>query len=103
DGCLPYTWNEATRALTAGSESGEFGRAAGVAGFFGESGSYGALPPEEHGTYAIDPRGRITFSYADGHVVTETIAFMLDANNNPDPDYGILLDDSAFFGPHSDV
>jgi hypothetical protein len=161
DGCIPYTWNESTGALTIGSvageykvgshglkvgdesfseaappeagtkfdaegsyingfglcpiscsfvtvelkmsSNGEFARAAGVAGFFGEGGSYGALPPEDHGTYSIDPRGRITFSYADGHIVTETIAVMLDNNDNPDPNYGLLLGESAYFGPHSDV
>jgi len=161
DGCLPYTWNEATGALTIGgtggeykvdshglkvgeesfseallpdagtkvdasgsyinqfgicpiscsfvtvdlqmSSNGEFARASGVSGFFGEGGSYGALPPEDHGTYAIEPRGRITFNYADGHVVTETVAFMLDDNNNPDPNYGILLGESVYFGPHSDI
>jgi hypothetical protein len=159
DGCVPYTWNEATGALTIGSETGEwkpethglklgsasfseaappeagtkvdaegsyineyglcplscsfvtvelklssageFARASGVSGFFGEGGSYGALPPEEHGTYSIDPRGRVTFTYADGHTTTETIAFLLDDNNNPDPNYGILLGDQVFFGPHS--
>jgi hypothetical protein len=161
DGCLPYTWNEETGALTVGSESGEykvgshlmkvgektfeeavvpdagtkfdasgsyinqygicplscsfvtielqmssggeFARASGVSGFFGEGGSYGALPPSSHGTYSIDPRGRITFYYADGHTVTETIGIMLDKSNNPDPNYGLLLGDSVFFGPHSDV
>jgi hypothetical protein len=85
------------------SSNGEFARASGISGFFGEGGAYGALPPEDHGTYAIDPRGRITFSYADGHVVTETIAVMLDGNDNPDPNYGLLLGESVYFGPHSDV
>jgi hypothetical protein len=161
DGCLPYTWDEATgalniagatgeykidsHALKVGEESfsetaipdagtkidasgsyinqfglcptsctfvtsdlqmssnGEFARASGVSGFFGEGGSYGALPPEDHGTYAIDPRGRITFTYADGHVVVNTISFLLDKNNNPDPNYGIILGESVYFGPHSDV
>jgi hypothetical protein len=161
DGCLPYTWNETTGALSIGgtggeykigshglkvneesfseaappepgskfdasgsyinefglcplscsfvtvdlqmSSNGEFARAAGVAGFFGEGGSYGALPPEDHGTYSIDQRGRITFSYADGRVDTETIAVMLDEADNPDPNYGILLGESAYFGPHSEV
>jgi hypothetical protein len=161
DGCIPYTGNEATGALTIGdvggeykvgshglkagdasfseaalpepgtkidasgsyinqfgicpisctfvtielqmSSNGEFARAAGVAGFFGEGGSYGALPPEDHGTYSINPRGRITFDYADGHATTETVAFLLDNSNNPDPNYGILLGDNVFFGPHSDV
>jgi hypothetical protein len=161
DGCIPYTWNEASGALTIGSQtgeykvgshalkvaeenfseaqvpeagtkfdasgsyinqyglcpltcsfvtvelemssSGEFARASGVAGFFGEGGSYGALPPESHGTYSIDPRGRITFNYADGHSVTETIGILLDDNNNPDPNFGLLLGESVFFGPHSNV
>jgi len=161
DGCIPYTWNESTGALTIGSATGEykvgshglkmsdesfseaqvpeagtkfdasgsyinqfgicpiscsfvtvdlqmssggeFARASGVSGFFGEGGSYGALPPEDHGTYSIDPRCRITFNYADGHAVTETIAVMLDNSDNPDPNYGILLGESVYFGPHSGV
>jgi hypothetical protein len=161
DGCIPYTWNESTGALTIGSKTGEykvgshalkvdeenfseaqvpeagtkfdasgsyinqfglcpisctfttadlqmssggeFARASGVSGFFGEGGSYGALPPEDHGTYAIDPRGRITFSYADGHTVVETIGVLLDNSDNPDPNYGLLLGESVYFGPHSDT
>jgi hypothetical protein len=161
DGCIPYTWNETTGALTIGdvggeykagshgakldeesfseasppeagtkidasgsyinqfgicpsacsfvtvdlqmSSNGEFARASGVSGFFGEGGSYGALPPEDHGTYSIEPRGRITFNYADGHVVVNTIAFLLDDSNNIDPNYGILLGESVYFGPHSGV
>ena len=85
------------------SSNGEFARASGVSGFFGEGGSYGALPPEDHGTYSIDPRGRITFSYADGHVVTETIAVMLNSGDSPDANYGLLLGESAYFGPDSEV
>jgi hypothetical protein len=85
------------------SSSGEFARASGVSGFFGEGGSYGALPPQSHGTYSIEPRGRITFNYADGHSVTETIGIMLDKSNNPNPNFGLLLGDSVFFGPASDV
>ncbi len=85
------------------SSNGEFARASGVAGFFGEGGSYGALPPEDHGTYSIDPRGRITFNYADGHVVVETIAVMLNEANTPDANYGLLLGESAYFGPDSGV
>jgi hypothetical protein len=85
------------------SSSGEFARASGVSGFFGEGGSYGALPPEDHGTYSIDQHGRIVFYYADAHTVTETIAVMLDNSNNPDPNYGLLLGESAYFGPHSEV
>jgi hypothetical protein len=85
------------------SSNGEFARASGVSGFFGEGGSYGALPPEDHGTYSIDPRGRISFNYADGHVVTETIAVMLNEADSPDANYGLLLGESAYFGPDSDV
>jgi hypothetical protein len=101
-GLCPSTCSFVTVDLQM-SSSGEFARASGVAGFFGEGGSYGALPPEDHGTYSIDPRGRIAFSYADGHVVIETIAFMLDAAENADPNYGILLGESVYFGPHSEV
>jgi hypothetical protein len=161
DGCVPYTWNEATGALNVGGETGEFkpeshvfelngtafseaipaeagskwdlsgsyingfgicplscsfttielqmssngefARAAGVSGFFGEGGSYTALPPEDHGTYNVGARGQITFNYADGHTSTETIAVMLDSSNNPDPNYGIMLGEDDFFGPHSDI
>jgi hypothetical protein len=161
DGCLPYTWNEATGALSIGgtageykigshflkvgevgfseavpaeagakfdasgsyineyglcplscsfvtidlkmSSNGEFARAAGVAGFFGEGGGYGALPAEDHGTYSIDPRGRISFNYADGHVVVETIGVMLNEANTPDPNYGLVLGESVYFGPNSEV
>jgi hypothetical protein len=101
-GLCPLSCSFTTIELSM-SSNGEFARAAGIAGFFGEGGSYTALPPENHGTYSIGPRGRITFTYADGHVVTETIAAMTDKNENPDPNYGILLDERAFFGPHSDV
>jgi hypothetical protein len=161
DGCVPYSWNEATGALTIGGESGEwkaqthglklgsasfseaavpaagskfdasgsyinefglcplscsfttvelkmssadeFAKAAGVSGFFGEGGSYGALPPEDHGTYAINAPGTVTFTYADGHAVTETIAIMLNEADQPDPEYGLLLNDFDYFGPHSGV
>jgi hypothetical protein len=161
DGCLPYTWDEATGAVSiAGvpgeykvgshflkvgedsfseavlpepgakfeasgsyinqyglcplscsfvtvdlqmSSNGEFARASGVSGFFGEGGSYGALPPEDHGTYSVDQRGRVVFSYADGHTVVETFGVLLDSANNPDPDYGLLLGESVYFGPHSEA
>ncbi len=161
DGCLPYTWNESTGALSIGgtageyksartssrsakkasakplppeagtkfdasgsyinefglcpsscsfvtvdlemSSNGEFARASGVSGFFGEGGSYGALPPEDHGTYSIDPRGRITFNYADGHVVVETIAVMLNESDSPRRQLRALLGESAYFGPDSGV
>jgi hypothetical protein len=85
------------------SSAGEFARASGVAGFFGEGGSYTALPPESHGTYAINSRGVATFTYASGKVVNSAISFMLNDADQPDPNYGILLDGFDFFGPHSNV
>jgi hypothetical protein len=161
DGCLPYTYDEATGALniagTAGSyvpatksfkvgeigyseavpaaagtkldasgsyingfgicpsfcsfttseislsSAGEFARGSTVQGFFGEGGSYGALPPEEHGTYAINSRGVITFTYASGKVVNSVISFMLNEQEVPDANYGMLIDGFDFFGPHSNV
>ncbi len=63
----------------------------------------GPLAPEDHGTYSIDPRGRITFNYADGHVVVETIAVMLNSGDSPDANCGLLLGESAYFGPDSEV
>jgi hypothetical protein len=101
-GICPSTCSFVTVDLEM-SSSGEFARASGVSGFFGEGGSYGALPPEDHGTYSIEPRGRITFTYADGHVVTETIAVMLNDQDTLDANYGLLLGESAYFGPDSDV
>jgi hypothetical protein len=101
-GICPSTCSFVTVDLKM-SSSGEFARASGVSGFFGEGGSYGGLPPEDHGSYSIDPRGRITFNYADGHVVTETIAVMLNEADSPHANYGILLGESAYFGPDSDV
>jgi hypothetical protein len=101
-GICPSTCSFVTVDLKM-SSNGEFARASGVSGFFGEGGSYGALPPEDHGTYSIEPRGRITFTYADGHVVTETIAVMLNEGDSPDANYGLVLGESAYFGPDSDV
>jgi hypothetical protein len=85
------------------SANGEFARAAGISGFFGEGGSYTALPPEDHGTYVIGSRGLATFTYASGKVVNSVISFMLNDADQPDPNYGILLDGFDFFGPHSNV
>jgi hypothetical protein len=101
-GICPSTCSFVTVDLKM-SSNGEFARASGVSGFFGEGGSYGALPPEDHGTYSIDPRGRITFTYADGHVVTETIGVMLNSGDSPDANYGLVLGESAYFGPDSSV
>jgi hypothetical protein len=36
----------------------------------------GSYPSDQHGTYAIEPRGRIRLSYADGSVKTRTIAII---------------------------
>ncbi len=81
---------------------GQFARSSAVSGTTYES-SFAVLPPDQHGSYTVDARGRIRFTYADGHVVTETVATMLGRADTPDPTYGLLLDDSAYFGPSSDV
>lgn len=82
--------------------SGVFARGAAVSGTTPDA-NFGALPPDKHGTYSVEPGGRIVFAYADGKVVTETIAVLLNDAGQPDPAYGLLLDDSVFFGPNSEV
>ena len=47
--------------------------------------------------------GRILFTYADGHTLTETIGVMEADDDHPDPQYGILLDGSIYWGPTSGV
>lgn len=57
----------------------------------------GSYPPDQHGTYAIEPRGRIKLSFADGTVQTKTIAVLLNSAGNPDPvNEGFLLDSDYF-------
>jgi hypothetical protein len=101
-GICPLSCSFSTVGLDL-TAAGAFVKSSAISGTFPDEGSFAAIPPDQHGTYAIDQRGRIVFTYADGHVVTETIALMGDKNENPDPNYGILLDDAAYFGPHSDV
>lgn len=57
----------------------------------------GSYPPDQHGTYAIEPRGRIRLNYADGTVKTRTIAIILNKEGKPDPvNDGLLLDSDYF-------
>jgi hypothetical protein len=82
--------------------AGTFARSAAISGTTPGT-DFGALPPDQHGTYAITDGGRITFAYADGKVQTETVGILFNQAGVADPSYGILLDDSVFFGPSSDV
>jgi hypothetical protein len=66
-------------------------------------GSVTALPPNQHGTYAVADGGRITFTYADGRSTTQTIGVMVNDDTTVDPNYGLLLDGSIYWGPASDV
>jgi hypothetical protein len=82
--------------------AGAFARSAAISGSTTDT-DFAALPPDQHGTYAITDGGRITFTYADGKVETQTIGILFNQAGAADPSYGILLDDSVFFGPSSDV
>ncbi len=66
-------------------------------------GSVTVLPADQHGTYAVADGGRITFTYASGRVVTETIGILVDGDTAPDPNYAMLLDGSIYWGPASGV
>jgi hypothetical protein len=58
-------------------------------------------PPDQHGRYAIESRGRIRLTYADGRVVVKTIGVEY-RNGRPDPSgQGLLLDETNFY-PDSD-
>lgn len=82
--------------------AGAFARSTAISGSTPDT-DFSALPPDQHGTYAIAAGGRITFAYADGKVENETIGILLNQAGAADPSYGILLDDSVFFGPSSDA
>lgn len=57
----------------------------------------GSYPPDEHGTYRIEGRGRIRLAFADGHVENKTIAVFRDKGGKPDPvNVGFILDDEYF-------
>lgn len=81
---------------------GQFARSTEITGSTPES-AFAALPPDQHGTYAVQAGGRIQFTYASGQVVVETIGLMLDDADQPNPAYGILLDGTIYWGPVSGV
>lgn len=82
--------------------SGAFARSTSVSSSTPE-GDFTSLPPDQHGTYSVQSGGRILFTYADGHTLTETIGVMEADDDHPDPQYGILLDGSIYWGPASGV
>jgi hypothetical protein len=82
--------------------SGTFARSTAVSSSTPE-GDFTSLPPDQHGTYAVQPGGKVLFTYADGHTLTETIGIMEADDDHPDPQYGILLDGSIYWGPASGV
>lgn len=63
-------------------------------GSFVATGSY---PPDQRGTYEIEPKGRIHLAFADGTSQTKTIAILLNKEGKPDPVTEGLLLDSAYF------
>lgn len=96
-GCT--TWHEHL-LLTSG---GEFVLSKESLSTFGGSGpgetfvAAGNFPPDQHGSYVIEPRGRIKLSFADGSVQTKTIAILLNSAGQPDPvNEGLLLDATYF-------
>lgn len=57
----------------------------------------GSYPPDQHGTYAVEPMGRIKLSFADGSVQTKTFAILLNKEGKPDPVNEGFLFDSTYF------
>jgi hypothetical protein len=95
-GCT--TWHE-TLAM---GPNGQFVRTSSSISTLGGVGTpfvYGAqFPPDEHGTYEIQSRGRAVLRYADGTVKTHTIGIMRDKRGRPAPaTEGVLLDDTNFY------
>jgi cytochrome c5 len=82
--------------------SGTFARSTAVSSSTPE-GDFTSLPPDQHGAYQVQPGGKILFTYADGHTLTETLGIMNKDDDHPDPQEGILLDGSIYWGPSSGV
>jgi len=58
----------------------------------------GSYPPDEHGTYEVQPNGRIHLAYADGTAKDFTFAVQLGAAGQPDPaGEGVFLDEDNFY------
>jgi hypothetical protein len=96
-GCLPATiCSTVTKTLTL-DRSGTFVKTSSSVTTTPFRGATGPAP-NETGTYAIGPRGKITFKYADGAVEVATIG--LDAAENGDVDparVGLLLNDVNYY------
>lgn len=64
-----------------------------ASGTLPDGGGFAALPPDQHGSYAIVSRGVIRMTYADGTVVTRSIGYLPNAQDEPDPaGAGVVLD-----------
>jgi hypothetical protein len=63
----------------------------------------GSYPPDQHGTYAIEPKARLHLAYADGTTKNVTIAVFLNKEGKPDPAYeGLLIGDTYFTFAHTE-
>jgi hypothetical protein len=63
------------------------------------SGNFASVPPDQHGTYAVLPGGKLRLTYADGKVEDRTIGIYRDATTgsaDPAKD-GLWLDDDPFW------
>jgi hypothetical protein len=85
---------------------GQFSTSASTMGHFGNLGSpvqtdFSSVAPDSHGTYEVQPGGRLHLVYADGHTVDYTIALDWDGKKAaPDPaSDGMLLDDLLYYNP----
>jgi hypothetical protein len=63
------------------------------------SGNFASVPPDQHGTYAVLPGGKLRLTYADGTVEDRTIGIYRDPETgsaDPAKD-GLWLDDDPFW------
>jgi hypothetical protein len=63
------------------------------------SGNFASVPPDQHGTYEVLPRGKLRLTFADATVEDRTIGIFRDAETgsaDPAKD-GLWLDDDPFW------
>jgi hypothetical protein len=68
------------------------------------SGNFASVPPDQHGTYAVLPGGKLRLTFADGKVEDRTIGIYRDAETgsaDPAKD-GLWLDDDPFWKDDED-